>query len=172
MIKANGAAKSWGTSKKMGHIMGEVQGLLMLCLKAWEEVYEVEGPAKRAMLCIGSQNVEASCHQVFWPGWTLGCQTGSSGDEAVPCQEQIMQHVEPCFELLTINVRKLWFQGFKKSVLFYQILVWGQWFWWLSKGWFRGWSLPTEVIRILGMWMWNSEGLSFPPLILNTMEGA
>lgn len=129
VIKANGAAKSWGTREKMGHITGRVQGILsMLCLKAWEGVYEAEGLWKRAMLCIWSQNVEASClmHRAFWPGWTPGCQTGGSGDEAEKCQEQITEHLEPWFELLTVNVRKLCLQGFKKGNLFDRILGWGQ----------------------------------------------
>ena len=37
-----------------------------------------------------------------------------------------MEPFEPWFELLTIDVRKPWLQGFKKGILFYQILVLGR----------------------------------------------
>lgn len=47
-------------------------------------------------------------------------------DETEIWLEQIMQHREPWFELLTIDVRKPQLQGFKKGVLFYQIQVLGK----------------------------------------------
>lgn len=53
----------------------------------------------------------------------LGAQVEMVADEAEIWQEQIMEHLKPWLQLLTVGVRKPQLQGFKKGVLFYQIQV-------------------------------------------------
>lgn len=87
------------------------------------------GIFQEGKLCVWSQGMEPSRYQLFWSiiAGAQGTRVEAVGDEAEDMAW--VDHGTPwtMFELLTIDVKEPWLQGFKKGILFYQTFVLGRW---------------------------------------------
>lgn len=73
-----GADKSWETRKKTAYYMKKAQVNSLCCVLKHKRLFcEMKGLLQRAMLCICSQGMGPSRNQIFWSGWSTGCQSRS-----------------------------------------------------------------------------------------------